>query len=83
MNPKVIYADLDPREGVVLNLETKNYYKLNETAQIVWKRVADGLPAETIAKEIAEQYDVTEEEALRDVADLIAQLKREDLVTVT
>ena len=26
---KVIYANLDPKECVVLHLDTKNYYRLN------------------------------------------------------
>ena len=34
---KVVYADLDPKEGVVLNLVTKNYYRLNETSQVIWQ----------------------------------------------
>jgi hypothetical protein len=76
---KIIYADLDPKEGVVLNLDTKNYYRLNETAQVIWKALAAGKNETQIADELCDQFEVTRDEALRDVADLLTHLKREQL----
>ena len=77
---KIIYADLDPKEGVVLNLDTKNYYRLNETAQRIWQGLSARKTLEAIAEELSRDYEVTKEEALRDVHDLLAELKRESLL---
>jgi hypothetical protein len=80
---KIIYADLDPKEGVVLNLETKNYYRLNETGQRIWQGLLDGKSAEALSEELTLAYDVTPETARADVDELLRQMQREELVTVT
>jgi len=77
---KVIYADLDAQEGVVLNLDTKYYYRLNETGQIVWQAIAAGKKEEDIAVDLSRAYEISEEDALRDVSDLVAQMKKAALI---
>ena len=59
----VIFTDLDGVEGVLVDLNTKQYYQLNETASLIWRGLAKGTPAVGIAKEMAELYDVTLEHA--------------------
>ena len=77
---KIIYADLDPKEGVVLNLDTKNYYRLNETGQLIWQRLSAGKSTEEIASEFTDSYDVTSDQAKADVEEMVTQLKREHLL---
>lgn len=79
---KVIYADLDRTEGVVLQLETKNYYRLNETAQIVWQGLAAGKSAPDIARQIENDYQVPYDTALSDTNELISNFRRESLLDV-
>ena len=74
---KIIYADLDPKEGVVLNLETKNYYRLNETAQSIWKGLSAGKNAETLAEDLTEEFDVSSETARADVDAFLTQVASE------
>ena len=59
----VIFTDLDGVEGVLVDLNTKQYYQLNETASLIWRGLAKGTPVAGIAKEMAELYDVTLEHA--------------------
>ena len=33
----VLFTDLDGLEGVLVDLNTKKYYQLNETASLVWR----------------------------------------------
>lgn len=77
---KIVYADLDPKEGVLLNLNTKNYYRLNETGQKVWQALAQGKNEEEIAKDLSQQFEVEPEVALSDVKTMITKLKNEKLV---
>lgn len=59
----VIFTDLDGSEGVLVDLNSKQYYQLNETASLVWRGLAQGTPVPDIVKEITEVYDVTLEHA--------------------
>ena len=53
----------------------KGMVKLNETAEFIWKKIAEGLDEAEILKEIVKTYDVTEETAAADLNKIIAELK--------
>jgi hypothetical protein len=80
---KVIYADLDPSEGVVLNLDTKNYYRLNSTGQVIWQGIAAGRSEDEIVERLMEEFDVGAETARSDVRELLEALRTERLVTTS
>lgn len=73
----VIFTDVDGAEGVLVDLNSKQYYQLNETASLVWRGLAQGLPADAIARQMAQAYDVTLEHAQSSVdaviRDFVAQ----------
>lgn len=77
---EIVYADLDPSEGIVLNLRTKRYYRLNESGQLIWRELAAGKAPAQIAATLARTYEITPEAALSDIEALIAQLREEQLV---
>jgi hypothetical protein len=49
--------------------------KLNETARLLWERLAQGCEKEALISAILEQYDVEREIAERDVEHLIETLE--------
>ena len=59
----VLFTDLDGLEGVLVDLNTKKYYQLNETASLVWRGLEKRSPIRRIAKEMTELYDVSLERA--------------------
>jgi hypothetical protein len=59
----VVFTDLDGNEGVLVDLDTKQYFQLNTTASFVWRGLAAGTPADGIAREMTAVYDVTLEHA--------------------
>jgi hypothetical protein len=63
----VIFTDLDGVEGVLVDLNTKQYFQLNETACFVWRGLAQGAALETIANDLTEQYDVSLDRARQSV----------------
>ena len=77
----VIFSDLDGGEGVLVDLNSKRYYTLNETAIFVWRRLEKKLPAEEIVRELADSYDVTPEHAAASVSHLLAELSQRNLLT--
>jgi hypothetical protein len=69
----VIFTDLDGAEGVLVDLNTRQYYQLNETASVIWRGLTKGKPIVDIVREITELYDVTSEHAQSSVDAAIAR----------
>ena len=76
----VIFTDLDGVEGVLVDLNTKQYYQLNETASLIWRGLARGRPVSEIAREMTELYDVTIEHARSSVETAVRRFSDEHLV---
>jgi Coenzyme PQQ synthesis protein D (PqqD) len=76
----VIFTDLDGVEGVLVDLETKQYYQLNETASVVWRGLAEGRSPAAIAEQMTATYDLSSAQALASVARAIQELRARRLV---
>ena len=76
----VVATELDGGEGVLVDLNAKRYYQLNETAMFVWKRLEKKTPLARIVEEMTGVYDVTPEHASRSVAALLQNLQARKLV---
>jgi hypothetical protein len=77
----VVFTDLDEGEGVLVDLNAKRYYTLNETALFVWRLLEKRAPADEIVREMTESYDVTPEQARASVERLISELSQRNLLT--
>ena len=79
----VIFTDLDDGSAVLLHLDSKFYYSLNETGSFMWQQIEKGNGALTVPKLVeglCEQFDVEPEQARKDVNDFLDDLSREGLV---
>jgi len=76
----VIFTDLDGREGVLVDLNSKKYYQLNETASFIWRAVEKHLSPENIASEMTDHYDVSFERATISVNQTLQRLHSEKLL---
>jgi len=76
----VIFTDLDGVEGVLVDLNTRQYFQLNETASLIWRGLAKGTPLADIAREMTEMYDVTLDHALSSVEAAVARFRAHHLV---
>ena len=77
----VIFTDLDGLEGVLVDHNTKQYFRLNETASLIWRGLAGGTPVADIARQLTELYDVTIEHAQSSVEAAIARFNAHHLLT--
>ena len=59
----VVFTDFEGGEGVLVDLNTKRYYTLNETAALIWRALERGDGAEEIVRQLVEAYEVTPEHA--------------------
>jgi hypothetical protein len=76
----VIFTDLDGLEGVLMDLNTKRYYLLNETASFVWRGLEKHKSTGKIAEEMTTLYEVTLEHATASVAKVLQEFSVNKLV---
>ncbi|GGM41443.1 hypothetical protein GCM10012275_10560 [Longimycelium tulufanense] len=65
---------------VLLNVVEGTYFNVNPTGTVVLRALLEGGAAAEAADRLTQEFDVTPEEAARDVADLIAEFRRERLL---
>ena len=76
----VIHQDFEG-EGVVIDLDTGNYFSLPGAAGALWRRLAAGAAsAADLAAELVALYEVEPAAALADATVFLAELERERLV---
>ncbi|MBA3242890.1 MAG: PqqD family protein [Acidobacteria bacterium] len=76
----IVFTEFDGGEGVLVDLNTKQYFQLNETAMFVWRRLETGKNFEEIVVEMAGEYEVTREHAEESVRKLLGNLQTFKLV---
>ena len=77
----VVVTDFDGGEGVLVDLNTKKYFQLNETAMIVWRGLEQGKSPGEIADDITGQYEVALENATRSVERIVDNFRTYKLLS--
>ena len=78
---QIICTEFDGGDGILVDLRTRRYYQLNETAVVVWKGLQKGTSVEEIVAEIGANYEVPPDRARVSVEGLIARLESYRLLT--
>ncbi|HLL75784.1 MAG TPA: PqqD family protein [Pyrinomonadaceae bacterium] len=76
----VVFTDFEGGEGVLVDLNTKRYYTLNETAALIWRALERGEGAEEIVRQLTEAYDVTAEHAAASLDKTLSTLRARQLL---
>ena len=76
----VVFTEFEGDEGVLVDLNSKRYYQLNETAMLVWRCLERGLSAAEIVGEMTEHYEVSPEHAAGSLSKLLHSLQTHKLV---
>ena len=77
----VVATDFDGGEGILVDLNTKKYYQLNETAMIVWKGLEQGKTTMEIAADITSSYEVALDRATLSVERIVDNFQTYKLVS--
>ncbi|HWS52777.1 MAG TPA: PqqD family protein [Pyrinomonadaceae bacterium] len=67
----VVSTDFEGGEGVLVDLNTRKYYRLNETAMLVWRGLENGRGFDEIVEEMTGEYEVTPERARESVEKIL------------
>jgi hypothetical protein len=79
-HPSLVFTRLDATEAVLLHLDTKHYYTLNETGARIWELLQQGCCAHEIARALQDDYAITTEAVLPVLLAFVDALQQEDLV---
>ena len=65
---------------VLIHLQTNQIYELNRTGGRIWELLAAGLDQAAIRTRMEEEFDVSSEQAEREIGRLLAVLQAEQLI---
>lgn len=76
----IVASQLDGGEGVLVDLNTRQYYQLNESAMLIWRALEKGSPFSQIVDELKATYAVSTERAIASTETLLKHLQDRKLV---
>ena len=77
--PDVLSAHLGD-ESILLDLDTKHYFRLNDSAAVIWRGLEARERTDAIVARVLAQFDVSEDEARAAIDALIADLRTKRLL---
>lgn len=77
----VVVTDFDRGEGILVDLNTKRYFQLNETAMIVWRGLEQNKSISEIVADFMSTYEVEPDHATLSVERLLDTFKTYKLVS--
>lgn len=78
-NPSIVCTELDDG-GILLNLDTKYYYTLNQTGLRIWQILDELKSPSDIVRNLTIEYEVDENMAMQSVARIMKDMERENLI---
>jgi hypothetical protein len=76
----IVASHLDDGDGVLVDLNTRQYYQLNESAMLIWRALEKGSSLSQIADQITATYEVTNDRAIASAETLLRQLQKRKLL---
>jgi hypothetical protein len=67
-------------EAIILDLASQSYLSLNGTGLTLWQALEDGATAAELGERLIERHGATREEAARDVAAFVTDLRERNLL---
>ncbi len=68
--------------AILLDLDTKYYYNLNETGVLIWQLIDGVRGAVDIAEKLSNEYDVAPVDAMASVQRLLGELEKNGLIVM-
>lgn len=79
-HPSLVFTRLDASEAVLLHLDTKRYYTLNETGARVWELLQHGRSVQEIARALQDDYDIQDAQVMPLLLAFTDELHQEGLL---
>lgn len=82
VNRPTVVSEVFDGEGVIVHLGTGLYFSLDDRGTALWSRIADDATIGDLHHLLVDEFAMTPDDAARAVAQLVAELCDEDLITV-
>ncbi|MEA2047019.1 MAG: PqqD family protein [Campylobacterota bacterium] len=79
---QTVFAQEVDGEMVLLDMESENYFGLDEVGTTIWQAIEEYGNLEEILRALLEQYDVEVEVLENDLSDFVENLQKSGLVEV-
>lgn len=76
----IVATEFEGNEGVLVDLNAKRYYQLNDTAMFIWRCLEKEQSISEIINALTETYEVTAEQAATSVEKLLLDLQTRKLI---
>ena len=83
IHPSVLFTDLEDGTSVLLHLDSKFYYTLNETGTVIWRTLMEkeGAGSTELAQTLAaSQFDVEENTLAEDIDTMFSEMVSEQIL---
>ena len=77
---QIVSTLFDDGDGVLVDLNTKRYYQLNESAMMVWNALEKGHAIPEIVSEITFTFEVSPEHAVESVERILRDFEANNLL---
>lgn len=77
---QIVSTLFDDGDGVLVDLETKRYYQLNESAMMVWTGLEKGQAIAEIVTEMTVTFEVSPEHAVKSVERILRDFQANNLL---
>lgn len=81
VSDNVLFQEING-ECVLLNMESEQYFGLDEIGTRIWELLTKDGDTETALEHLQNEYEIDREILVRDFADLLEEMKKEHLITV-
>jgi Coenzyme PQQ synthesis protein D (PqqD) len=82
---QTVFTPLADGTGVLLNLETLLYYRLNRTAALLWQEVESGTcrTLDDLVQRACEKFDVDDQRASESLGEFLTRLAEFKMIRLT
>lgn len=77
---QIVSTLFDDGDGVLVDLNTKRYYQLNESAMMVWTGLEKGQALPEIVSKITSTFEVSREHAVESVEKILRDFQANNLL---
>lgn len=77
----VVVTDFDGGEGILVDLNTRKYFQLNETAMLVWRGLEQGKTVDEIANDFTNNYEIALDQATSSVERILDSFQSHKLLS--
>jgi len=79
---ETVFAQEIDGETVLLDMDSENYFGLDEVGTVIWQTMQEGLSLEEMLEKLLSVYDVEEEVLKKDLVHFVERLEESGLITL-